>query len=131
MEKLEQTAMNNNLKYPQMRANLCASLESLSDRDYQQRVWLRGEIEKSQDDLTEVANILYDDLGLSESPHSCIGEFLLNADEADHLGKLPSLLDRIFETHGLDLTDAAYVALPEWQQVIECAQAARRLICPL
>jgi hypothetical protein len=131
MEMLEQTTINTTLQFPDMRINLCACLKSLSNNDYQQRVWVRGEPEQEVDDFTEVVNILYDDLGLSPSPHSRIGEILLNANEADYLKKLLSLLDRIFETHGLDLTDAAYIALPEWPQVIECAQAARRLICPL
>jgi hypothetical protein len=108
MEILEHTTINTTLQFPDMRINLCACLKSLSNNDYQQRVWVRGEPEQEVDDFTEVVNILYDDLGLSPSPHSRIGEILLNANEADYLKKLLSLLDRIFETHGLDLTDAAY-----------------------
>jgi hypothetical protein len=81
------------------------------------------------DDFTEVVNILYDDLCLAEAPYAYIGGFLLNRNEADQLAKLMSLLDKLFEMHGKALTDAAYIALPEWPQVMQCAQAARRLIC--
>ncbi len=72
---------------------------------------------------------LYDDTKLAELPHACIGSILRNQDEADCLAKLVSVLDGIFEAHGLELTDAAYVDLPEWQQVLERAKAARMLIC--
>ncbi len=130
MGRLEQTIMIQKLKYPDMRLDLCDFLEAFSDHDYQQSVWVRQEIRHEVVFLSDAVSFLFDDTKLAETPYACIGVFLLNQKEADELTKLISVLDDIFKKHGGMLDDAAYIALPEWQQVIERAQAARRLICP-
>jgi hypothetical protein len=122
--------IENAVKYPEMRADLCSFLKYLSDQDYQQSVWVREEPREEWVTFSDAVSFLFDDTKLSKAPYTCIGLFLLNRNEADHLTKLISVLGGIFERHGAMLDDAAYIALPEWQQVIEAAQAAKQLICP-
>ena len=117
------------IRYPNMRADLCAYLDSLSDLHYQNYVWVQKHIPPSQDKFGDVIHFLYDDTKLSTAPFDCINTILRNQFEAEHIASLTLILDRIFEVYGLKLTDAEYMSKPEWKQVVELAAAAKRIIC--
>lgn len=113
------------LKYPDMRVELLSTLQSLADPVHQQRAWVEGHpIGGIQHDEFDYAvHFLFDDSTLSKDPHGNIGWILIDAAEADRVATLVQLLERLFEKHGTTLSDAQYMALPEWHLVVDAARA--------
>lgn len=118
------------VKYPDMRLELLGSLRGLSNPEYQQRVWVEhqawGSVE--YDTFDNAVHFLFDDTALSKNAHAYIGDILLNTSEAERVATLIATLESIFAKHGVGLTDAQYMALPEWISVIESARAALAVI---
>jgi hypothetical protein len=118
------------IQYPNMREELVGYLRSLSDIEYQKRIWVEGLSEEGvqHDELDYAIHYLYDDTNLAENPESTVGVILRNNLEASRIASLISSIDVIFEKYGKCLADAEYMALPEWQAVIAAAQNALDLI---
>jgi len=47
---------------------------------------------------------------------------------AEQVAAVVKALDAIFDTYGVDLADAEYLALPEWKAVVAAARDARKVI---
>lgn len=116
------------VKYPGMRDELLGYLQSLSDLSYQKSCWVAHNCPEGivHDELDYAIHFLFDDTKLSLDPDKCIGIFLRNHEEAEAIHLLCREIDEIFEKYG-DLTDAEYIALPEWSNVLDAAQAALRI----
>jgi hypothetical protein len=114
------------IKYPSMRMELRGYLDSLSDAAYQEKVWLRGEPHGSvvHDNFGNAVHFLFDDTELSSEPLAAVGDILRDATEADQIVAVVAALEVIFDKYGTRLSDAEYVALPEWQQVLKTAASA-------
>lgn len=113
------------LQYPRMREELIGYLEHLADQEYQERVWVRGEYPSADysDDLTQTFELL-EDMGVLETPETRIGSILQDSAEAAGLAGLGTAFHDLFERHGTELTDAEYLATPEWAQVVSRAGLA-------
>jgi len=112
--------------YPHMREELVDYLVGLSDLDYQRRVWIDAGSQKTvvYDNFDLAVHFLFDDTALASDPYSTIGKILQDASEARAIAVLKSCLDDLFNQYGLTLSDAEYIALPEWRTVIAAAEAA-------
>jgi len=118
------------LKYPMMRAELIEHLNALADIDYQRRVWVLGgsEGQIKHDEFDYAVHFLYDDTNLAHEPTSMIGEILIGSEEAVKISKLIEKLELIFVQYGTELSDADYIQLPEWADVLDAAKDAVELI---
>lgn len=120
------------MKYPEMRNRLLLCLECLSDFSYQKSCWVAHICPDGvkQDELDYSVDFLFDDTTLYANPERYIGAILRNREEADVVRLLCQKIDEIYQKYGGELTDAEYIALPEWNNVLEAAQSALR-ICRL
>lgn len=116
------------LRYPDMRANLHAFSQSLSDEAYQKKVWVDCERPASRDSFSDVVHFFYDDTTLAEHPDQWIGLILRDAAEVEAVRALTSAIDGIFAKLGTEETDEVYVHAPDWPQVV---QSARELVTQL
>ena len=116
----------NNLRYPYLRAEVVSALESLSDREYQQRVWVEHILPApgQGDNFTMVFNSLFEDVPVVEDPMSFIGTVLRNQAEAHAMTPLKRAVDRLHEAMGYNRTDAEYLASPLWDDVVATASHA-------
>ncbi|WP_373700935.1 hypothetical protein [Neisseria dentiae] len=118
------------LTLPNMRKELISYVDSLSDIDYQERVWVQKNFPSSNfyDDFDESIHFFYDDTSLSEDPFEYIGSILLNNQEAEAVSSLISALDDIFSKYGLHLSDKEYIELTEWIHVINAAKKLKLIL---
>lgn len=116
----------NSIKYPSMRKELIDYLRSLSDLNYQKRIWIDGgsDSEIQHDEFDYAIHFLYDDTELASNTDSTIGVILNNNAEASRIKNLVASIDFIFEKYGINLSDKDYVELPEWKNVIDAAGKA-------
>jgi len=115
------------LEYPYMRPDIEIAVEQLANADYQQKYWIRGEIEEGAwgDTFDEVFHTFFDDRpGLAEDPHSTIGEYLINKAEADTILLLVTSLDKLLNKYGPLMTPEQALADPEWSNVLTYAKLA-------
>jgi len=112
--------------YPNMRLELLDYLQGLADLAYQKRVWVNGESDGSvvHDEFDYAVHFLYDDTALAGDVRSTIGAILQDDSEAQSIEALTICIDAVFEKYGTKLSDAQYIALPEWQSVVAAAKAA-------
>lgn len=122
MENLERPK----LMYPNMREELLEYLGGLADVDYQQKVWVRGEPHPGvqHDELDYALHFLFDDTDLAATPEKSIGVFLLNKEEARLVHSVTQALDSLLTQYGVELSDAEYLAKPEWIKVVDSARVA-------
>jgi len=113
-----------------MRAELLAYLQGLSDPDYQRRVWVGGEMSNGvqHDEFDYAVHFLYDDTKLADDPQSMIGWILRDAEEAEAIALLIGLIEDVFEKHGVELSDAQYISLPEWNSIVGAAKTAHEML---
>ncbi|SMX29744.1 hypothetical protein TRP8649_03883 [Pelagimonas phthalicica] len=111
------------IHYPSMRSELITYLEELADLEYQRRHWLGGSHgAKSMFDYA--VHFFFDDTDLGEDPSACIGVFLFDQSEAEHLSKLVQVLDVLIDRHGTTCNDQQFTQLPEWPHVTRLAREA-------
>jgi hypothetical protein len=115
----------NIVRFPQMRVEVMSSLASLADPEYQQRAWVRRDVEADtgRDNLTMCIHSLYDDNQVLPEPSVCVGTVLAVGDEVGRLNELGAILDRLIDQHG-DAPDDVYLSAPEWQEVVKRASLA-------
>ncbi len=117
------------MKFPMMRAELVSYLEGLADKAYQQSCWVNDKCPVGVVDCFDLPiHFLFDDTDLATNATSCIGYFIRNESEAQAITKLCNILDDIFEKYGTELSDAQYIELPEWDNVISQAQFTLHLV---
>jgi hypothetical protein len=104
-----------------MRMNVLDNLQSLSDVDHQEKTWVNHE---AYDSFDEVVHCLFDDSGFEREPRSAIGELLFDEEEADQIKAVIDSIDALFEKYGKKLSDAGYMATPEWPAIIAGAKDA-------
>ena len=120
----------NKIKYPHMRDELIEHLKALSNKDYQESVWIRGEFPPGvvHDELDYVIHFIYDDTCLGKDPDAAIGWFLVREEEARSIRDLVCRLDSLFTKYGLNLTDEEYIEKSEWADVVRAAEISKNLL---
>lgn len=110
--------------FPRMRDDVMFALACLSDRRYQERVWVSNEGPPNySDDLTANVNILYDDCQVLPDPQSRVGSVLLATDEVERLHDLHAVLGPLIDELG-EAPDGDYLDNRRWALVVEESAAA-------
>jgi hypothetical protein len=111
------------VKFPEMRDQVIASVQSLADPSHQKLRWGRyDECVNYFDNLTLNVHVLYDDCQVLPEPSRSIGAVLYE-DEVQALRDLHAALGPMLD----DLQDSSgsdYLADPRWSEVVEAAGAA-------
>jgi hypothetical protein len=112
------------LRYPEMRAEVIEALRTLSDVDYQRRVWINHEWPEpnAYDSLDEQVHILFDDIDVCVDPARWVG-VVLQPSEVEPLRRLCELFGVLIDDLG-DVPDEVYLAEPRWPSVVELARTA-------
>lgn len=122
----------NKLKYSDMREELIQHLFALSDADYQYRVWILGgtdeETSTTHDEFDYAVHFLYDDSLLASDPGATVGWILRDETEVMKISKLVESIEVIFQKYGTSLSDAEYIKIPEWANVLATAKDAADFI---
>ena len=118
----------NQIRFPDMRANLHGFSESLSDEAYQTRVWIEHQPSATCDSFTDVVHFFYDDTTLAEHPDQWIGLILRNASEVNAVKALVSAMDSLFAKMGTEAPDETYRRSGDWPQIVILA---RKLVAQL
>src|SRR6185503_17601761 len=112
-------------RFPVIRENLLAAIEILADTDLQQRVWIEG---RSRPDVIEdfdvVVNMLLDTAEADRLSEADVGVVVRDVREVRAGRRVGQLVQRLLDTHGVDLTDAAYARTPEWPEIVVAANDA-------
>jgi hypothetical protein len=118
------------LRYPEMRRELVSYIKSLADKQYQQGVWLNGDLHPDivHDELDYAIHFLYDDTILAKDPYALIGWILLSKEEAEAITRLIENLDLLFDKYGTELEDRDYLRKNEWLDVLQAAKSAETIL---
>jgi hypothetical protein len=118
------------MKFPEQRQELIETLQALSDRNYQESVWLKKEYSDRviYDCLDYVIHFLFDDTSLADEPEKLIGYILANQEEVELIREVIKALDKLLSELGIDKTDAEYLSSILWNDVIKTAQKAYQTI---
>lgn len=76
------------------------------------------------DEFNYTVHFLYDDTDLATDPRSWIGVVLRGENEVIAISDVVKSIDKVFDKYGTRLTDAEYLAKPEWANVIESSKKA-------
>lgn len=112
------------IKYPGVRTQVLAAVESLSDRAYQERVWIRHELPHPgyYDELDLTIHSLFDDSTVLPDPTTAVGT-VIHPDEVEPLTELGAVFGPLIDDLG-DQPDAVYLADPRWDDVVRSAAKA-------
>ena len=118
------------LAVPALRDRLLWHLDKLSDREYQEAAWIGGRYLPGAefDGFDAVVDFFYDATALAEDPEGAVGRYLRDTSEVAAIRHLAAVLDRLLAGVGRGRTDAEYLAAPEWDEVVEAARNAHRLL---
>lgn len=114
------------LEMPWVREEVVDILCTLSDKEYQQRVWVRKELPPGVklDNFTLVVNVLFDDLWLYDNPQWMMSCFLYSQEEMALVSKVIDALHSVLECLGAEATDQQYIESPQWPVVIKYSKNA-------
>lgn len=118
------------VQYPSMRAELIDTLRTLADAEYQQQAWVKQQFPAGvQFDSFDLAvRLLLDDMRLTSAPQSNIGSVLQNEAELHAVQQVALAINRLLKKLGSELPDAAYLADPDWKNVLHTAAQALSLL---
>lgn len=112
-----------------MRNELLAYMYGLTDKEYQYQAWVMNDVPEGYfDHLDYTIHFLYDDTSLASDPASDIGYILTDLKEVDAVRNVTNAIDVVFDKYGMELSDAEYIATPEWDDVIAQAKIAMRVL---
>lgn len=112
------------LEFPFMRDEVISALESLSDRGYQQRVWIERIMPTPMyhDDLDLTIHALFDDTEVCLNPEEWVGSVLYPS-EVQVMQQLGQHFGAVIDDLG-NVADADYLADPRWAEVVRLARVA-------
>ena len=117
--------MVDDVDFPMMRIEAIGAVQSLADRNLQERMWINRTFphEGYFEDLTLNIHILYDDTQVLPDPSTQLGSVLVSQAEVDALQELDGVLSPIIKRLG-DRPDADYLADAQWLAVVQRAAEA-------
>lgn len=112
------------VEYPDMRTNLIAYVESLSDLKYQRQYWGKTDPKNPNfyDDFDESIHFLYDSTDIATDPKSWLGLALKNDKEVILVTALDESIETLLQKYGYELTDEQYMATQEWRSILKNAK---------
>jgi hypothetical protein len=117
------------VKYPQIRNQVIDTLQTLSDPEYQRRVWVKHDVPAGYEDCFDFAvNMLFDDTTLADDPEKAIDDILKNKEEADAIRPVTKAIGDLLNKLGTQRTDEEYINDPDWTKVIEAAKIALQIM---
>ncbi|MFC5907251.1 SCO4402 family protein [Streptacidiphilus monticola] len=124
--------MTDGVSPPYQRAQIVEALRALADQEYQHRVWLAGEYPEVgfYDDFTLNVHVLHDDTLVLPDPGRSLGTTLRSPREVAAMAAVGASLEALFAALGLGVSDAEYLAAPEWRTVRSAAGAALAVLQP-
>ena len=113
------------VRFPAMRREVIACLESLADPEHQQRIWIerRYPHESYFDDLAQCVNVL-DDIVPASRLEASIGTVLVSESEVRCVAAYHQALDLVFARHDRNDADAVFLADSGWPAVVDAAHLA-------
>jgi hypothetical protein len=110
---------------PYARWEVMRALASLSDPEYQERVWIRHQMPHKNyfDNFDNAVHALYDDWVVLPEPRAALGSVLVNGPEVSRIAALGVTLDSLIEELG-ESPDSVYLAHAEWGTVLAQASSA-------
>jgi len=113
------------VNYPTARWQVMLAIASLSDREYQERVWVRQEVptEDYYDSLDLAVNTLFDDWIVLPNPQEAIGAILIDGPEIEKIRAVGELLGPLI-AELKDRPDEDYLNDSRWPLVVERSHAA-------
>jgi hypothetical protein len=110
------------VEFPRIRRDVLDSMAVLSDREYQQRAWIRKEgfAPGQYEDLDYHIHVLFDDAAVLPDPAESIGQVLVPGDEVERLRLLGGLLSDLLDKHG-DVDAGVFMSDPQWDDVVRTA----------
>ena len=99
-------------------------LSYLADQDYQERAWVGGDYGTDNVTFDDIVHFILDDAELDRDEDDHVGWFIRDANEAEYVRAAAKAVLAVLKTYGGSLTDAQYIAKPEWQHVLDTAKAA-------
>jgi hypothetical protein len=118
------------IKFTEMRKELIETLRILSDKKYQELVWIQKQYPKGvlDDNFDYAVNFLFDDHSFAEDPEELIGYCLVNKQEAKLVHSVTKSIDKLLSELGNDLSDIEYISSSLWDDVVQTAKRAYDLI---
>jgi hypothetical protein len=118
------------VRYPQMRMNLCNAVAALADQEYQQVEWTERPRPEYWPGLDDVASYILDDIAvLDDTSDRLIGDVLMTGEELESIRALGLALDALLEDVQGSLAGtrgyAAATSSETWAGVVRAAEAAR------
>lgn len=116
------------LAYPHSRRDVEAAVSGLADTELQKRAWIAREpIPSGQcPRFDDAVHRLFEDSGLADGPHTCVGYILYDEQEADCLVGLMRHLSDLLGKYGKSKPFEAYFNAPEWSAIVARANACLR-----
>ena len=118
-------------KIRRWRAAQCR-IESLTNLDYQQHVWIENAAPKVSDCFDDVIAFLFDlaDLedDLPENNLPNIGIFFYDEAEALAVSQVIRVVNTVLDEQGLEASDLEYMHSRHWPEVLQTAQQAFTLL---
>lgn len=113
------------VRYPNARWQVMDAVASLSDPDYQERIWIRREYPHPNfyDSFDQVVHTLFDDWTVLPDPRAAVGAILVDGPEVPRLADLGATLSRLIDRLG-DVPDEHYLNHDDWQTVLTEAALA-------
>lgn len=103
-------------------------LEYLSDKNYQDSVWVGSERPHPMVMFDDIIHFFFDDTGLADDADDCIGWYVRDVRESAYIRSAVEAMDVVLNRYGTELKDAEYVAKPEWQHVLATAKAVLAVV---
>jgi hypothetical protein len=110
------------VEYPSARWGVMRAVAALSDRDYQQRVWINHRLPHPNyyDSVDLAIHTLFDDWAVLPNPREAIGAILVDGPEIERLQKLGQVLGALVDELKKS-PDEEYVRDPRWSEVVDSA----------
>jgi hypothetical protein len=118
------------IQFLEMREELIETLRALSDKKYQELVWVQGQFPEGivEDNFDYAVHFLFDDHGFAEDPEGLIGYCLVDQQEAELIRSVTKSIDKVLSQLGNDKSDLEYISSPLWDDVIQTAKQAYNII---
>lgn len=120
------------IQFPQQRLNVKEYFKSLSNRQYQEKVWLHHEIPEQYDSFDDAIAFLFDIAGLEDELEtnntSNIGVIFYDEEEAFAASQVIRAINQVLIMKGLKASDLEYMNTEQWPDVLSASEAALRMM---
>lgn len=118
------------LEYSSIRDELIQVFQQIANAETQRQEWTNQESlpPMDTDRLSALLQFVYTATGLATEPDFTIGLFLKDAVEAQSAWTVFCAVEQVFQAAGIDATCNAYIACPEWSNLVQTVNRALQII---